>query len=420
MTIQLNADQEQAASDFLGFLVTDEPEFVLSGGAGRGKTTLVKHLCGELKDYNAVLEVIGRKGLTDILMTATTHKAAEVLADATGQKTSTIHSALGLVIENDFATGRTKVKKGSRHSVLENNLIIIDECSMVDSALRKAIRESTMHCKIMYIGDKRQMAPIYEPISPIFDGSLPIHHLNIPMRNNTVPELMALCDQLELTVDTGVFAPIKEVPGVIEYLDDTAMAAMMHTHFSTDQPNCRILCYTNNRVLQYNNHMRFIRNLGAQFGVGEILVAGNAVRSDYGSINPEQRVTILDSLSPVVNPDLHGQYGYEVETYQIQTNRGTFFQPTNPGHLQMCIKHAAKEKNWPAYFFMKEKLADFRMPHASTVYKAQGSSYPAVFIDLKDIGSCNQPDQVARMLYVAISRAQFRVYLYGQLPEKYR
>lgn len=420
MTIVLNPDQEKAASDFLGFLVTDEPEFVLSGGAGRGKTALVQHLCGEMQDYNAVLEVIGRKGLTDIVMTATTHKAAEVLADATGQKTSTIHSALGLVIENDFATGRTKVKKGSRHSVLENSLIIIDECSMVDSPLRKAIRESTMHCKIMYIGDKRQMSPIYEPISPIFDGSLPIHHLNIPMRNNTVPALMALCDQLEQTVDTGVFNPIKEVPGVIEYLDDTAMAAMMHTHFNTDWPDCRILCYTNNRVLQYNNHMRYMRNLGAQFGAGEVLVAGGTVRSDYGSINPEQRVTVRDSLAPVVNPDLHGMYGYEVETYQIHTDKGTFYQPTNPQHLQQCIKHAAKAKEWQAYFYMKEKLADLRMPHASTVYKAQGSSYPAVFIDLKDIGSCNQPDQVARMLYVAISRAQFRVYLYGQLPQKYR
>ena len=42
-----------------------------------------------------------------------------------------------------------------------------------------------------------------------------------------------------------------------------------------------------------------------------------------------------------------------------------------------------------------------------------------VFIDLDNIGSCNNPDQVARMLYVAISRARNRIFLFGKLPAKY-
>ncbi len=419
MTVPLNAGQAAVADAFLGFLVTDEPRFTLSGGAGVGKTTLVNHLLGSMNDYNAVLEVIGRKGLSEIILSATTNKAAEVVAKATGRDAGTIHSTMGLVIENDFSNGRTKIKKGGRHRIIHNALIVVDEASMADSPLLKAMEESTVNCKFMFVGDRRQMAPIYEPISPVFANPQNIHYLTERMRNRGAPALMALCDQLELTVDTGVFKPMAPVPGVIEYLDDAQMQMLLNQEFLCAQPESRILCYTNNRVLQYNSHLRYSMNLPGQFQPGEILVAGCTVRTDHGSVTPEQEVTVIETLSPVVNPTLYHEYGIEVETFQLNTSKGVFFQPTNPGYLRGCIKQAASDKNWQAYFFMKEALSDFRMPHASTVYKAQGSDYKNVFIDLGDIGTCNNADQVARMLYVAVSRATERVYFYGKLPKKY-
>ena len=53
------------------------------------------------------------------------------------------------------------------------------------------------------------------------------------------------------------------------------------------------------------------------------------------------------------------------------------------------------------------------------MHKSQGSTYDTVFIDLENIGSCRNPDQVARMLYVAVSRARNRIFLFGKLPTKY-
>lgn len=422
MTIKLNKDQEKAASDFLGFLVTDEPRFTLSGGAGTGKTTLVNHIIGSMGDYNAVLEVIGRNGLSSIRVTATTNKAAEVIGSATGfTDSTTIHGALGLVIENDYATGRTKIRRGSKHAMIENALIIVDEISLIDTPLLNEIEASTYQCKFLYIGDRRQLAPIYEPISPLFKNPQNIAYLTIKERMKDSPALEALNVQMENTVDTGVFKPIIEVPGVIEYLDDTAMAHHLRTQFLVPEPDSRILCYSNNRVLQYNNHLRYEMQLGNQFSTGERLVAANAVRNPHlgGVINPEQWVTVQGVDQPCINEYLYQNFRYEVEIYRVDTQRGSFWQPTNYAHLQACIKHAAKQKNWQAYFFMKECIADFRMPHASTVYKSQGSTYRTVYIDLADIGNCRDPDQAARMLYVAISRAQERVYLYGKLPAKY-
>jgi ATP-dependent exoDNAse (exonuclease V) beta subunit len=42
-----------------------------------------------------------------------------------------------------------------------------------------------------------------------------------------------------------------------------------------------------------------------------------------------------------------------------------------------------------------------------------------VFIDLTNISTCHQVEQVARMMYVAVSRAKYRIFFYGQLAEKY-
>jgi exodeoxyribonuclease-5 len=70
-------------------------------------------------------------------------------------------------------------------------------------------------------------------------------------------------------------------------------------------------------------------------------------------------------------------------------------------------------------FEIQEAFADLRPTHAATAYKAQGSTYGTVFIDLHNIGKCNIPSTVARMLYVAITRASNQVVLFGELPAKY-
>jgi ATP-dependent exoDNAse (exonuclease V) alpha subunit len=56
---------------------------------------------------------------------------------------------------------------------------------------------------------------------------------------------------------------------------------------------------------------------------------------------------------------------------------------------------------------------DLRAAYAQTINKSQGSTYDQVFIDLDDVSKCRNPNQLARMLYVAVSRARTRVYFTG-------
>jgi len=78
-----------------------------------------------------------------------------------------------------------------------------------------------------------------------------------------------------------------------------------------------------------------------------------------------------------------------------------------------------KQKNWERYYYMQEKIPELRARHACTVHKSQGSSYDTIFIDAADLSTCRQPDMVARLLYVAVSRARKRVVFYGDLANKY-
>ena len=57
--------------------------------------------------------------------------------------------------------------------------------------------------------------------------------------------------------------------------------------------------------------------------------------------------------------------------------------------------------------------------HSCTIHKAQGSTVNTVYIDCKDISTCRNPDTVARLLYVAATRATDRIVFLNNLAPKY-
>jgi ABC-type transport system involved in cytochrome bd biosynthesis fused ATPase/permease subunit len=99
----LTDDQEAALKAFCEFLFDPvERVFVLSGYSGTGKSTLVKTLIDRLPGYIRTVKLIDStyKEL-QIQLTATTNKAAESFAHATGMDVITIHSFLGLRVNTD-------------------------------------------------------------------------------------------------------------------------------------------------------------------------------------------------------------------------------------------------------------------------------------------------------------------------------
>lgn len=430
---QLTADQKMAADAFFDFLLSDDQVFVLSGGAGVGKTFLMKYLSNSLmtvyENSCRMLNVDPKE--YEVHYTATTNKAAEVLEHAVQASVGTIHSFLGLRVWDDYKTGKSVISETNNSRVWRNIILFIDESSMIDSVLYKQILKRVVNSKIVFVGDKAQLAPVDEDLSLVYKDVDPKNfvHLTQAVRNANTPALMSLCAQLRHTVTTGEFFRIVPDGMAIEHLNDERMQEELKRHFlDPEKDDARILCYTNSRVAAYNEYIREIRNLPPEIIAGDHLVVARAYASGKQRLPVEREVTVLS-----VDPEIR-KAGYQDATpdkkeilYRniVVQPRASFMEeiqipvPLDFEQVNQTIKTLKRRKEYGRYFELKNGYADLRGKEACTVYKSQGSTYHTVFIDIGNIGCSFDREQVARMLFVGASRATTKVFLYGELPPKY-
>lgn len=134
-----------------------KPIFLLTGGPGTGKTTIIKglvslfarlhHLSTKLDDYH--------HQDYPILLAAPTGRAAKQMNEATGLPASTIHRLLGLTSFSDESKADPVTKK------LKGKILIIDEMSMVDTFLfRLLVQAIPTGMKVIFVGDKNQLPSV--------------------------------------------------------------------------------------------------------------------------------------------------------------------------------------------------------------------------------------------------------------------
>lgn len=417
--MQLSTDQQAAASAFIAFLLDEtKHEILLIGNAGTGKSFLTKYLVKLARNNASLLKLIGSTDSElNIKFTASTNKAAVVLADKVGEEAGTIHSLLGLKVLNDFKTGQTKLQKTQNTQVVKNTLLIIDEASMIDSTLLKIIREQTMHCKILYIGDSAQLAPIFETASPVFTSVKDKLELTTIQRQQQHNPIIQLSQQLRDTVFSDSFSEILPNGLQIQHLDGEDFRAEINLAFTHNYSvdSAKILAWTNTKVLQYNEYVHQLIKGTVDISVGDTLVTNNPILGNDGrTVHSTDSFITVRSVRPAIEKGIAGNW---ITNRESSTE---VFVANNLNEVTALLKSLAKPDSWVTYFAYKEFFADLRNIYSSTVHKSQGSTYGTVFIDLTDIGSNHKSNEVARLLYVAITRASEKVIFYGQLPNKYR
>lgn len=421
----LNPGQQKTFLEMVNFINDDTQQFMdVDGGPGTGKTFLISKTADGILDHKKPGSPLHTVGIT-----ATTNKAAAVLADAMPHRAGeigTIYSFMNLRLKENWNTGETSVVPVEKAWVIHSGMVIIvDEDSMINKDLFKwlvAGIDST--CKVIFVGDRDQLAPVKEAISPIFEQGYKSSRLTQPVRNAEQPALMDLCKQLRETVKTGIFTPIVEVPGVIDFITGAELQGVLQREFFEENPNKRVLSYTNSRVIDYNLYIRQLRGYVNPFEVGEIvsnnqsaelpgkerLYTDQVVRVKKILVDEESDTLIkgipLRMVTMVVE-DVMSKFTYEVTSF------------ANPDDRKNAMKYFADRNNWSKYFNIKNKFPDLRSVAASTTHKAQGSTYDIVIVDLADIGKCTNSDQTARMQYVAMSRPKTRLYIRGKLPDRY-
>lgn len=410
----LTEGQKAAVEVFSDFLLDpNQQELVIEGHSGTGKTYLTSVLVDTANSLTGVLQLLtGEDKTLNMYFTATTNKAATVLKDTLKEDTSTIHSLLGLKVRQDFTNGISKLSKTSNYQVFKNTIIFIDEASMIDQRLLKMIQESTLNCKVIYIGDPYQLAPVFEVTAPVF--SLPVTKVQLTEVKRNRGPIARLGEQFRKTVITDLFPTIIPNGNEIIQVDGPTFQSMVNTEFTRTEGNNKVLAWTNQRVNDYNKYIRGLFTSASHYEVGETVITNKPILIKGATAYSTEQAMTVTRVSKLTNEQGIDGYWYTMD-YKVEV-----FQAANMNDVKEKLKHHKRNQEWVDFYQVTEFFADLRSLYASTVHKAQGSTHSKTFIDLEDISRCHKPNEVARMLYVATTRPTDQVILYGQLAEKYR
>ena len=155
--LKLDEAQREAVNAVLKYKV-----LIVTGGPGTGKTTLVRFILGLM-----------RPKIPSIALAAPTGRAAKRITETTGSSSSTIHRLLEA----------TNVGfQRNRENPLDQELIIIDETSMIDTLLMDSFLEAVPSAsRLIIVGDVDQLPSVGAGTvlqDFIKSGSIPVVRLN--------------------------------------------------------------------------------------------------------------------------------------------------------------------------------------------------------------------------------------------------
>ena len=369
LDIQLTEEQREAVQ-----LALSHRLFIILGGAGSGKTTLIRALAEHrpVKSFGVVV-------------CAPTGKAACNLTDRTGLRARTVHSALGKVPDDDFLDEKINWSY--------TDLVVVDEASMLTLEMLAGIL-AVVHpaCRVVLIGDPHQLLSV----GP----------------GNVLPDLLALD------------VPNIRLSSFHRQADRESALAHNVREFGT--------CWSLND-LHFDKSFQFIpltedgaiRNCICRGGINLYRLG-----ADVQILSPYNRSGLLssDGLNVVfreqLNPataentikDVFFRSGDRVIILQndwaqevCNGDIGTYYHKAADGMLLYGV--ACNRDRIAAWGGEKANpLSRLRLAYTITIHKAQGSEYDTVVLPLsKSFASMLHRN----LLYTAISRAKRRVVIVG-------
>jgi hypothetical protein len=157
-----NKEQLDAIQSCISFIKGGNPNnyFLIEGKAGTGKTTVIKEVISNFKNYN-------------IIAGALSHKAKYVIKESIEKNTnitinySSIAGMLGLIL--DLETGTFKKDYNKKNDFNKYSIIIIDEASMVnEETIDLIFKEKDKKAKVIFLGDIGQLPPIRTKANPYY------------------------------------------------------------------------------------------------------------------------------------------------------------------------------------------------------------------------------------------------------------
>lgn len=404
----LDASQ-QAAVD----LVCTAPLCVVTGGPGTGKTTTLR----------TALDRLDALGVT-VALAAPTGKAARRMREVIGRPASTVHRLL------DF--GPTDVGmafRRDRDNPIEADVVVIDESSMIDTALGSAIFDAVRgRTRLVLVGDADQLPPVGAGrvfADLIASGVVPVARLTTLHR---AAQESWVCTQAPEVLAGRVpdVRPRKDFLFQERELRETALEALISTIFkelpSRGIPALDVQtlipmrigpCGTvavNARLQQLLNPPRDSDPEGWKAGQDVILRVRDRViqtRNDYelGVANGETGVVIAIGTDPTTCEACNG-LGFLDGDLKCAPCRG---KGTRPPALVVKFPDSEPGKDRLVRYERGDVHA-LDLAYALTIHKSQGSQWPWVVV------FCHSTHTIMLtrpLIYTAITRASAGVVLVG-------
>ena len=403
----------------------------ITGYAGTGKSTAL------LKQ----LTTIAGKDKDDTIVLCPTHKAAHRLLPRIpfGIEIKTIHSLLGwipAINENAEKIEHIDIVAKTDRKIEEYNTFIIDEGGMMSeemfmelvAKIEDARNFDTDGIKIYVYLDPYQLLPVKGrqiQLDEEFTTKLTTQH------RAESPDVVALFTKFVEFLEGTNTKDLK-----IDFSANVKKVSTTEAVQLFDITKDRLLAYTNEVVGWYNKEISIYN--GIQSFVGQYVQLGSNPdlvyvedMIDKSDVVLSDVVTwYLDNNMLLQNSKISAKYMElefstllkldGVEFAKVAINGTTKIVPVvlgiyNAYSLTKQIKAAAiKDKKNYKFIYALNKAYTMDYKFASTVHKAQGSEFDAVFVDVNDIKKSILPnyyDTYARLMYVALSRAKKKVYI---------
>lgn len=388
--ISLSDKQKEACR-----MVMESGACVITGGPGTGKTTVI----------NAIIEIMTSADAA-VALCAPTGRAAKRMAETCGMEAKTIHRLLEL----NFTGGEKQVFGRNEEYPLEEDVIIVDEMSMVDVLLMNALLKAMKPgARLIMVGDADQLTSVGagDVLRDILKSEVvPACRLTEIYRQAAESMICVGAHKINAgeapevnRKDKDFFLMHREdAEGILKTISDVTAARLPKAYGFDPMKDIQVICPSRKSALGINNVNRILQErLNPPRPDKREKAFGDGVLREGDKVMQVRNNYDITWKSLDNDEEGNGVFNGDVGIVYTIFPKGQY------------VEVLYEENKLVRYDF--NQLEELEMAYAMTVHKSQGSEFGAVIIPMFP---CAPQLMCRNLLYTAVTRAKKLVVLVGR------